>query len=120
MIRQMIPPAVESDVQLLSRWVASRDAGAFGHVARRHVDAVYAGAVRQLGVDDRPLADDVTQAVFLVLSDRADQATRASSVAGVVAPGDPVRNLTHFAQLHINPPKRAKNSRGINLPSISL
>jgi RNA polymerase sigma factor (sigma-70 family) len=60
------PPT--SDSQLLSDFTAgSRDA--LCELVLRHLDAVYSAACRQVG--DRHLAEDVTQAVFLLLSQKA-------------------------------------------------
>lgn len=69
-----------TDDDLLSRWHAERDGGAFALLVRRYVELVYAAATRQLA-GDRHLADDVTQAVFLILSQKPAAARRASSLA---------------------------------------
>jgi RNA polymerase sigma factor (sigma-70 family) len=55
---------VEDDLSLYSR---TRDATAFERVVRRHVDMVYTCCRRELH-GDTSLADDATQAVFIVLS----------------------------------------------------
>ncbi len=61
---------VRDDGELLQAWADGRCAKAFEEIVRRHIDLVYATAVRSLG-GDRQLADDVTQAVFLILSKKA-------------------------------------------------
>ncbi len=71
------PPATSTDADLLAA-VAGHDPAALGELVRRHVDLVYAAAVRQ--TRDRHVAEDVTQAVFLVLS------RRAASVRGSALP----------------------------------
>lgn len=58
----------ESDAGLLERFRGGEQA-AFGELCGRYVDGVYAAAVRQLG--DGHLAEDVTQAVFLILARKA-------------------------------------------------
>jgi RNA polymerase sigma-70 factor (ECF subfamily) len=58
-----------SDSGLLRRYAESHDDAAFALLVRRYVDLVYSAAVRRVG--DRHLAEDVTQAVFVVLAQRA-------------------------------------------------
>src|SRR4051812_18022074 len=57
------------DRDLLDIYVNTASREALGELARRHVDFVYAAALRQTG--DAHLAEDVTQAVFMVLLRRA-------------------------------------------------
>lgn len=59
--------APDEDALLLEK-LAAGDRNA---IARRHVDFVYATARRRVG--DRHLAEDVTQAVFLILASKAKQ-----------------------------------------------
>ncbi|MBC7783654.1 MAG: sigma-70 family RNA polymerase sigma factor [Burkholderiales bacterium] len=61
---------IRDNGELLVAWSDDRSSDAFEELVRRHVDLVYATAVRSLG-GDRQLADDVTQAVFLILSKKA-------------------------------------------------
>ena len=58
------------DCELLRRYVARGDREALGEVVRRHIDFVYATARRQTR-GDAHAAEDVTQAVFIVLARRA-------------------------------------------------
>ena len=58
-----------NDSELLQAWSSRRDEAAFAELVRRHLDLVHASARRQVGAS--PLADDVTQAVFLVLARKA-------------------------------------------------
>ncbi len=58
-----------SDRDLLAAVAASGDRSAFGELARRYVDFVFASAVRQ--ISDRHAAEDITQAVFIVLLNKA-------------------------------------------------
>jgi RNA polymerase sigma factor (sigma-70 family) len=67
-----------TDRELLDRFAASAEPGAFDELVRRHLNLVYTAAQRQ-----RPReADDVTQAVFLILAQKAGIVSRRSSVVG--------------------------------------
>jgi RNA polymerase sigma factor (sigma-70 family) len=59
-----------SDRQLLGRIRASQDRDALGELARRYVGLVYSAALRQIQ-GDAHLAEDITQAVFIVLVRKA-------------------------------------------------
>ena len=57
------------DSELLHEWAARRNEAAFAELVRRYLGLVHASARRQVGAS--PLADDVAQAVFLVLARKA-------------------------------------------------
>ena len=59
-----------TDCQLLRRYIADGDHDAFAELVRRYVSFVHSAARRQTGGDTH-LADDVTQAVMIVLARRA-------------------------------------------------
>src|SRR5688572_23403703 len=68
------------DWQLLTNFAKERSHDAFAELSRRHVNMVYSAALRQ--VRDPHLAEDVTQAVFLLLSQKASRLSRGSIVGG--------------------------------------
>ncbi|MGA2229344.1 MAG: sigma-70 family RNA polymerase sigma factor [Tepidisphaeraceae bacterium] len=60
-----------TDAMLIQEYVRSRSQEALGKIVARHMDWVYSAALRM--VADGDLAQDVTQAVFLVLVQKAAQ-----------------------------------------------
>ncbi|MFO1500416.1 MAG: sigma factor, partial [Verrucomicrobiota bacterium] len=62
---------IETDLELLARYVQLRAEEAFAEVVRRHVDFVYSAALRQVG--SRELAEEVAQTVFIELARQARQ-----------------------------------------------
>src|ERR1041385_3458548 len=65
------------DREALTQYAKTRSNDAFAQMVERHVDLVYSTARRALG--DSHSADDATQAVFLILSQKA-----ASLPAGIL------------------------------------
>ena len=90
-----------TDHELLSQYVRHRSNEAMGELVRRHVDTVYATALRELR--DAHLAEDVTQAVFMVL------AQRAKSLSPKVVQ---LRNRLLAPTRVIEPPARADGTDG--------
>ncbi|MBI3851915.1 MAG: sigma-70 family RNA polymerase sigma factor [Verrucomicrobia bacterium] len=62
-----------TDQQLLRDYAGRRSEAAFAELVRRHIDLVYSAALRL--VRDAPLAEDVTQGVFVALAQKARQLT---------------------------------------------
>ncbi len=69
-----------TDNELLEAWVARRSDPAFAELVRRYADLVYSAALRQ--VNEPLLAEDVAQAVFLVLARKAASLRRIAVLAG--------------------------------------
>ena len=66
------------DWDLLQKWAADGSQDAFAQIVDRHINLVYASARRRL--NDAHAAEDVTQAVFLLLSQRAATMRRRESL----------------------------------------
>ena len=60
---------MDSDEQLLRNYLTDSSGPAFARLVRRYIDLVYSAAHRQ--VRNEHLAQDITQAVFILLSQRA-------------------------------------------------
>lgn len=68
-----------SDAQLLDAYVRQKSEAAFAELVGRYIDVVHGSAMRQL--PDRNQADDVTQAVFIILAKKAEK-IRGDYLAG--------------------------------------
>jgi RNA polymerase sigma factor (sigma-70 family) len=68
-----------SDQQLLRLYVQQRDQRAFETLVQRHVRLVYSAAMRRVGQHD--LAEDVAQAVFVILSRKAGAVSRQAVIS---------------------------------------
>src|SRR4051794_40409069 len=69
-----------NDWCLLSEYVEKRSETAFEELVRRHVNMVYGTALRQVG--DTGIAEDVAQAVFVLLARKAEKITPSTLIAG--------------------------------------
>ena len=72
--------AVMEDAELLKEYVRRNSEDAFRELVDRHVNFVYAAALRQ--VRSTVLAEDVTQAVFMALAQKARSLSRAVILEG--------------------------------------
>lgn len=76
----VITTEAKTDAQLLQEYAKAGDACAFSELVRRHLPMVRATARRS--VRDAQLADDVTQAVLIILARRAGSLQAGTSLAG--------------------------------------
>src|SRR5262249_46986958 len=58
-----------SDIELLQAYGRQGSEDAFAELVRRHIDLVYSSAIRHVGTAAH--ADEITQAVFIILSRKA-------------------------------------------------
>jgi RNA polymerase sigma factor (sigma-70 family) len=70
----------QSDSALLKAWVAHRDRDAIGQLISQHINFVHAVAYRQVR-GDAHLAEDVTQAVFILLLQKAHRIQSEAAMA---------------------------------------
>src|SRR6185503_11538729 len=68
------------DFDLLREYVASQSETAFRTLVERHVNMVYATALRQ--IDDAHLTEEATQAVFITLAKKARGLSSSTILAG--------------------------------------
>lgn len=80
-----------TDSQLLADFVRAQDQRAFTTLVQRHINLVYSVALRR--TRDAHLADDVTQAVFVIL------ARKAPSLLGVAALSAWLHKTTRYAAM---------------------
>jgi RNA polymerase sigma factor (sigma-70 family) len=85
---------MDDDIELLQRYARTQCQEAFALLVRRYVDLVYSAALRQLR-GDHHWAEDVTQAVFIVL------AKKACRIGGGVVLGGWLLQATGYAVANV-------------------
>lgn len=93
-----------TDAELLRRYAAGDDEGAFGALVQRHLNLVYSVALRQVG-GDAHLAQDVAQRVF------ADLARKAPALSGRVTLGGWLYRAAQFTASDLVRAERARRTR---------
>ena len=70
----------KTDLELLGEYAARDSQEAFTVLVNRHVGLIHSAALRQ--VRDPHLAEEITQAVFIILARKASQIRPATSISG--------------------------------------
>lgn len=92
-----------SDPELLRSYIRESSQEAFAELVQRHIDFVYAAALRQAGSNAR--AEDVTQAVFTDLAKKAAQLSTRSDIVGWL------HTSTHYAATSIRRSEARREAR---------
>lgn len=91
------------DAQLLSTYVTQHSEEAFATLVERHISLVYSAALRQ--VRDAHMAEEITQAVFILLAQKARSLRRESVLAGWLC------RTAHFASCNALKAERRRQLR---------
>src|SRR4051812_44071000 len=70
----------ETDLELLRRYSEDNSDGAFAALVKRHVNLVYSSAYRAVGAPHA--AEEVTQAVFIILARKAGSLRKGTILSG--------------------------------------
>lgn len=92
------------DAELLRRYAEGNSEAAFAELVQRHLDFVYAGALRRVG-GDAHLAQDVTQQVFVALARAAAPLAKRPVLAGWLY------TTTRFAAAQVVRTERRRHAR---------
>src|SRR2546425_5479424 len=72
------------DMSLLRQYTENQSEEAFGSLVARHVNLVYAAALRRVGNSHQ--AEDTAQAVFIILAQKAPRLPKCTRLSGWLYP----------------------------------
>jgi uncharacterized protein (TIGR03435 family) len=79
-LRKCVSKMMTDDMSLLEEYARHHSEEAFATLVVRHVNLVYSVALRRVG--DQHLAEEITQAVFVILARKADRLSPRTRLAG--------------------------------------
>src|ERR1043166_5715801 len=91
------------DAELLAEYAATRSERAFTQLVQKYVSLVYSSALRQ--VRDPHLAEEITQAVFIILARKAGGLSRRTILSGWLC------RTAHFAACDALKAERRRQQR---------
>ncbi len=104
---------METDAELLRQYIKEGSEAAFGELVRRYLGLVYSAAMRQ-AAGDRSLAEDATQAVFIILARQGPLLVGHESLAGWL------HTCTRYTTLRVLRGARRRQARELKAAAMEI